>query len=285
MEGSIGLQYFNARWYDSYITQFSQPDSIIPDLYNPLDWNRYSYVRSNPVNATDPSGHDGCGSILGSIGHDSEIQEACRIYSETSLEDLKDKIKEDFGIEMVDGTMDWSINNVRTAYGALDIANDAVNGTLKSRAGGTKYTMASQAQCVNKDTGDPFDCYHGKTDSTGVTFYSSNASVNIPSINFLHETGHLLDSVPATANVYSDPLRKSVPKWVVNGYVNIDLLGGMFKQPVQAIPMIEPNDPNEYWADAFANYAAGNINLAELTGEGQNMFNYVYGAINPYAFR
>jgi RHS repeat-associated protein len=49
MEGSIGLQYFNARWYDSYITQFSQPDSIIPDPYNPLDWNRYSYVRDNPL--------------------------------------------------------------------------------------------------------------------------------------------------------------------------------------------------------------------------------------------
>jgi hypothetical protein len=42
----------------SYITQFSQPDSIIPNLYNPQDWNRYAYARYNPLKYTDPSGHD-----------------------------------------------------------------------------------------------------------------------------------------------------------------------------------------------------------------------------------
>jgi RHS repeat-associated protein len=53
----IRLYYYRARWYDPYITQFTQPDSIIPDPYNPLDWNRYSYVRYNPINYNDPSGH------------------------------------------------------------------------------------------------------------------------------------------------------------------------------------------------------------------------------------
>jgi len=52
-----GLYYYNDRWYDSYITQFTQPDTIIPDPYNPLDWNRYSYARYNPVKYTDPTGH------------------------------------------------------------------------------------------------------------------------------------------------------------------------------------------------------------------------------------
>ncbi len=55
--GADGLYYYNSRWYDSYITQFTQPDSIIPDPYNPLDWNRYSYSRNNPVNKNDPTGH------------------------------------------------------------------------------------------------------------------------------------------------------------------------------------------------------------------------------------
>ena len=53
----FGLMDYNARFYSPYITQFTQPDSIIPDPYNVLDWNRYAYVRFNPVNSTDPSGH------------------------------------------------------------------------------------------------------------------------------------------------------------------------------------------------------------------------------------
>jgi RHS repeat-associated protein len=65
---AFGLVFYNARWlrsvpvakrrgYDPYITQFSQPDSIVPDPYNSQDWDRYSYARNNPLVYTDPSGH------------------------------------------------------------------------------------------------------------------------------------------------------------------------------------------------------------------------------------
>ena len=36
---------------------FQQPDTVIPDPNNPLDWNRYSYARYNPIRYTDPIGH------------------------------------------------------------------------------------------------------------------------------------------------------------------------------------------------------------------------------------
>jgi RHS repeat-associated protein len=61
VNGSFGLIYFQARWVDPYITHFSSPDSIIPDQYNSLDWDRYAYSRSNPIKYTDPSGHDPVG--------------------------------------------------------------------------------------------------------------------------------------------------------------------------------------------------------------------------------
>lgn len=52
-----GLINMNARLYDPVIGRFMSADSIVPDLYTPLDHNRYSYVRGNPVIARDPTGH------------------------------------------------------------------------------------------------------------------------------------------------------------------------------------------------------------------------------------
>jgi hypothetical protein len=48
---------------ESYITRFSQPDSIVPDPYNPQSLNRYSYVLNNPIRYNDPTGHSACDQI------------------------------------------------------------------------------------------------------------------------------------------------------------------------------------------------------------------------------
>jgi len=53
----LGLIYFVARFYDPYLNHWVQPDSIIPDPYNPLDWDRYTYCINNPIRYNDPSGH------------------------------------------------------------------------------------------------------------------------------------------------------------------------------------------------------------------------------------
>lgn len=56
-DSETGLNYYNARYYDPHIRRFTQPDSVIPNVYNPQDLNRYSYVRNNPLRYTDPTGH------------------------------------------------------------------------------------------------------------------------------------------------------------------------------------------------------------------------------------
>ncbi|MEI7846311.1 MAG: RHS repeat-associated core domain-containing protein [Chloroflexota bacterium] len=60
-EPDFGLIYFNARWYDPGINRFSSPDSLVPDTYNTLDYDRYMYSRANPIKYSDPSGHRPCG--------------------------------------------------------------------------------------------------------------------------------------------------------------------------------------------------------------------------------
>lgn len=56
-DGSTGLLFYNARYYDPVTARFSRADSIIPNAANPSDLNRYSYVGNSPIIHTDPSGH------------------------------------------------------------------------------------------------------------------------------------------------------------------------------------------------------------------------------------
>ena len=51
--------FYNARWYDSQLGRFAQADTIVPGGVQGYD--RYAYVNNNPVNGTDPSGHDPAG--------------------------------------------------------------------------------------------------------------------------------------------------------------------------------------------------------------------------------
>ncbi|MFC1878987.1 RHS repeat-associated core domain-containing protein [Chloroflexota bacterium] len=53
---SQGLIYLRSRYYAPYLNQWIQRDPIVPNPYIPADFNRYSYVRNNPVKYTDPSG-------------------------------------------------------------------------------------------------------------------------------------------------------------------------------------------------------------------------------------
>ncbi|MBN2880888.1 hypothetical protein JXM83_02435, partial [Candidatus Woesearchaeota archaeon] len=52
-----GLMYYESRYYSPFLRRFTQPDSVIPSLYDTQSLNRYSYVRNNPVIYIDPTGH------------------------------------------------------------------------------------------------------------------------------------------------------------------------------------------------------------------------------------
>jgi len=49
--------HMNARVYDPALGRFLSPDIAVTDLGNSQAYNRYSYCKNNPINATDPTGN------------------------------------------------------------------------------------------------------------------------------------------------------------------------------------------------------------------------------------
>ncbi|MBI4597113.1 MAG: glycohydrolase toxin TNT-related protein [Candidatus Omnitrophica bacterium] len=56
-DASTGLYFYHARYYDPTLGRFTQPDTFVQDPSDPQTLNRYAYVRNNPINFVDPSGH------------------------------------------------------------------------------------------------------------------------------------------------------------------------------------------------------------------------------------
>ena len=57
MQGSIGLDYYVASFYDPQLARFAQADTVIPDPKSTLSFDRYAYVHNNPIRNNDPTGH------------------------------------------------------------------------------------------------------------------------------------------------------------------------------------------------------------------------------------
>lgn len=69
-DAESGLMYYNARYYSPLIFHFTQPDTVIQNIYNPQNLNRYSYVNNNPLTYNDPTGHFwhiAAGAIIGAV--------------------------------------------------------------------------------------------------------------------------------------------------------------------------------------------------------------------------
>jgi len=57
MLDEVGLIHMNGRIYDARLARFMQADPFVEAATDVQAYNRYSYLRNNPLNATDPSGY------------------------------------------------------------------------------------------------------------------------------------------------------------------------------------------------------------------------------------
>ncbi|MBU0505251.1 hypothetical protein KJ708_04585, partial [bacterium] len=52
-----GLYYYKSRYYNPKLARFIQADTVLPSATDYQSYNRYAYVRNNPLKYIDPSGH------------------------------------------------------------------------------------------------------------------------------------------------------------------------------------------------------------------------------------
>ena len=99
--GDFGLMFYNAPWYDPYLNHFTQPDTLVPNPTNSVDWNRYAYAQYNPVKYSDPTGHmaadesDGAGNLFNSPAVQKYIYyKYLELYKRTKDQDPTKRLKD-----------------------------------------------------------------------------------------------------------------------------------------------------------------------------------------------
>ena len=74
MLDNFPLIHMNGRVMDPIVGRFMSADPFIDDEFDPQGYNRYSYVRNNPLSYTDPTGFASC------VANENDNPGACRSF-------------------------------------------------------------------------------------------------------------------------------------------------------------------------------------------------------------
>lgn len=228
-------------------------------------------MLNNPIRYNDPTGHQVCwegstpGNCLDAMGS------------------IKNEIKDTYGVTLSDGGAKypqikgshgrtWDLKNALLVLQGLSKIDDALHGNLKGVIGSATFTLNSH----------PTNGYMGWTVGRTVDFYNGTT---IPLQNLYHEFGHILNNLPGRDNAFSGALGGlDDPSFITDANVldKSALISPIVNDPyrgphigaIQALPLTR-TDSKEQWADIFANYVAGNIDLSKPAGPGLDMYNFV----------
>jgi RHS repeat-associated protein len=193
-ENSIGLYYYNARWYDASLGRFAQADTIIPAGVQGLD--RYAYVSNSPLMATDPSGNTETCDADGYCGDQNNLP--------VSEQDMIRTIETEFSnVDILSG--EWTLKELSFLYDNLKALLSSF-GTVENLTEGVGNLVFSVVDEIK--TGGDCDgakaCASVGENTTNITLTHralnpendkniKNKGHDIPGFAIVHEIGHAFD--------------------------------------------------------------------------------------------
>jgi RHS repeat-associated protein len=182
-EPELGLYYYGARWYDSDLGRWTQPDSIIPGNQGIQAWDRYAYANNNTLKYTDPSGHQICLDD-GYCGNPDNVGYQKHIYTEAI---------EDVFMWHLHGK--WTLQQLKILYETGYDIQTYID----------KLTDGKGLAWMNKYMGNVHFVHFNKFDSIFPSLYGFVPSptgypavylsqTDVTKANIAHELGHVLDN-------------------------------------------------------------------------------------------
>ena len=157
---AVGLVHMNGRVYEPEIGRFLSADPIVEDIENLQTYNRYSYVRNNPLTWTDPSGFESDGTDGGNVGDDSDNDSANTPTTETNdpgKVDVAEENKQDNQQNQTAARADTS-REAAFAQRSSQIAGQTSHTTLNAN-----HDINQSLEAQNKNIGPPLNTKSGKT--------------------------------------------------------------------------------------------------------------------------
>ena len=253
-----GLYYYVARFYDPVISHFTQADSIIPDPYSSISWDRYAYSKYAPTRFVDPSGHREC---------ESTSSNSCGFMAPRTMSVVR-KIIGTYGVKL---TGDWTVSEGYTAYLATYLTGKSLRPyTHSSGSIAFKKGFGSMEYYNSSDLGG----WYGKAEDGKVSVLKDKITVRL----MIHELGHSFEKhiYENNGSKYygtNNPIQMLIDQGVYDIFGNLITGKGNRNNSLKApengyysdnIPdqyhpkNIEDGDnAHEDWADMFMNWVMG----------------------------
>jgi RHS repeat-associated protein len=201
--------YFGARYYRAEIGRFTTIDPVYTwseNLTDPQRWNRYAYVRNNPLRWTDPDGRcidDGDGQDCGPKLTKSQV--AAIVFNEVgSLRETKGGPS----LETLYTDLTWAVFNGQQLRQAPSHAPSTVSGDVEKSDAFGRVGVAVSAACNA--------CVRGGLDPvSGADLFNNRHSDSTKDRRFVNRKGAVTGTVPIVLTVgpYSDSSQKGRKTW------------------------------------------------------------------------